>query len=85
MEEKTGNGEQGVGSHNPAIRVKEAIRTLQGELLEMHMTIGILAHELSLKRKEQLKYYHEKNRSKEKKRSKNKDEKQSESYLDEDS
>jgi predicted nucleic acid-binding Zn-ribbon protein len=51
LEEKT-SGENGLGTNSPIVRIKEAIRTLQEELNQMHITISILNNDLLQRRKE---------------------------------
>lgn len=68
LEEKT-SGENGLGTNSPIVRIKEAIRTLQEELNQMHITISILNNDLLQRRKEAV--Y---NKKSSKKKSKTKDE-----------
>ncbi len=50
LEEKT-TGEGGIGGNGPIIRLKEAIRNLQEELSQMHITTCLLNHDLLQRRK----------------------------------
>lgn len=51
LEQRT-TGDGGTGPQRPIVRFKEAIRTLQEEIQDKHISIGILSHELINKQKE---------------------------------